>query len=189
MQEPRYIYCDKEAIRVPKSEDSLKAKMKKAVFIVIAVIIGASLVFNFNILGEMSRPTKLLLIALCLMFLGEKKEKVPSEFELRFYDEYLVLYRRKRYYDRRVTRKEYNKFYYKDIKTIEYRTKTKRINLLGVYEAIWYNYNKDGSLPDNPTHHRTADSIAYFYTDFLEHPDIVSIIEQHCPIKVSIENN
>ena len=116
-------------------------------------------------------------------------EKVPSEMELQFYDDYLVVFRDKHYYSNSVIRREYDKFAYSDIKRIQFRTVTKRINIFGIVEGIWYNYQKDGSLPQTPTYHKTTDSICYFYTDFASNVDFVSEIETHCPVKVTVDNS
>ena len=39
--------------------------------------------------------------------------RVPSPIEIQFYDDYPVIYSEKRYYDKKVSRKEYNKFHYR----------------------------------------------------------------------------
>ncbi len=108
--------------------------------------------------------------------------------EIRFYDDYLILYREKKHYGSGIQRKMYDKFYYKDIHKCQYRTETKRINIYGKVEGKWYDYNKDGSLPTQPTYHKTTDSLDYFYTIFAQDIDFVKEIEEHSPIKVEIEN-
>lgn len=120
---------------------------------------------------------------------GGGTKKVSSPFEIRFYDEYLVVYREKRYYSKSVSRKEYDKFFYKDIKKCQYRTVTKRMNIYGIVEGTWFNYKKDGTLPTNPTYHKTVDSICYFYPSEENRVDFVREIESHSPIRVVVENN
>lgn len=188
MEQPNYVLKANEGILVPKNENLLLGKLKIVAWVIVGVIILGSLIFQTNLFRELSWTIKGLLVALVigLSFVGGNK-RIPSPFEIQFYDDYLIVYREKRYYDRKVTRKEYNKFFYKDIQKIEYRTGTKRIHMKGVIEGIWYDYNKDGSLPENPTYHRTTDGgICYFYTT--EEPDIdfISEIEKHSPIKVQI---
>ncbi|MBR1454227.1 MAG: hypothetical protein IJ593_06240 [Lachnospiraceae bacterium] len=138
--------------------------------------------------GELTWSTRLLFISLCLgtLFINDY-ERAPSPFEIWFYDDYLILFRDRHYYTGGVTRREYDKFLYKDIKEIQYRTQTKRVNIYGIVEGTWYDYNKDWTIPTEPTYHKTTDSIAYFYTDFLNN-DIVNVIESHCPIKVTVDN-
>ena len=62
--------------------------------------------------------------------------------EIRFYDDYLILYREKKHYGSGIQRKMYDKFYYKDIHKSQYRTETKRINIYGKVEGKWYDYNQ-----------------------------------------------
>lgn len=98
----------------------------------------------------------------------------------------LIVYREKRYYNRKVTRQEYNKFFYSDTSKIEYRTANNRINIKGTVESIWYDYNKDGTLPEEPTYHRTVtEGLVYFYTTESPEVDFVSEIEEHTPIRIS----
>lgn len=57
-------------------------------------------------------------------------------------------------------------------------------------EGIWYDYNKDGTLPAKPTYHRTIDGgICYFYTTEAPEVDFVSEIEKHSPIKVIVDKH
>ncbi len=114
---------------------------------------------------------------------------MPSAIEIQFYNDYLIVYRNKHYYSNSIIRREYDKFLYKDIKTIQLRKRTKRVNIFGIVEGVWYNYKKDGSLPEKPTYHKTTDSICYFYTDYASETDLINAFETYCPIKVSIEEN
>ena len=166
MKKPNYVLKANEGVLVPKNESSPLGKIKLAVWIVIGVILLGSLIFQDNLFGELSGTAQVLLvvIAVGVTFAGGNK-RVPSPFEIRFYDDYLVVYRESMYYSKKVIRKEYNKFFYKDINKCQYRVGTKRMNILGDVESIWYNYNKDGTLPEKPTYHRNVKGgICYFYT-------------------------
>lgn len=185
---PTYVHADHESVRVPKQGDAKQEKLRRAVLVILGIIVVGSLLLGDNLLGELSWPTRLLLLSLCIgVFATNRLEKAPSAFELRFYDDYLIFFRDKHYYNRRVIRREFNKFFYKDIHRIHYRQNTKRMTIYGVVEAVWYDWSKDDTLPTEPTYHKTVDGLAYFYTDFLEHGDIVSVIEQHCPISVEVD--
>ena len=69
-----------------------------------------------------------------------------------------------------------------------YRAKYERIDMYGMEEVTWYDYNKDGTVPERPTYHRSVDSLCFFYTMFDKDIDYVAEIEQHSPIKVTIDN-
>ncbi|GKU27256.1 hypothetical protein CFOLD11_40830 [Clostridium folliculivorans] len=190
MDIPNYVLKINEAVLVPKNDNPAQGYIKNVVLIIVAILLIGSVVFHDNLFGEISWGTRALLIVIGIasLFSGGS-HRVPSPIELRFYDDYLIVYREKRYYNRKVTRKEFDKFFYKDIHKLEHRTVTQRINIYGVVEGIWYNYNKDGSLPDNPTYHKTTDSISYFYTSHALDVDFVAEIENHSPIKVIVEEN
>ena len=96
---------------------------KKMVWILIILFIIISLYFHKNIFMELAFGTRLLLIVISVAILGTAyaTEKTPSPFEIRFYEDYMVVYREKYYYDRDLSRKEYDKFFYKDIERIQYK--------------------------------------------------------------------
>ena len=190
MEKPNYVLKANEAALVPKNEKSLLRKLRVPVWIIVGVIILGSLIFQDNLFGELSGTTQALFIAMAIgVTYGGGYTRVPTPFEIRFYDDYLIVYRDRHYYSKKMIRKEYDKFYYKDIKKCVYRAKTKRINIFGIVEGMWYKYNKDGSLPEKPTYHKTTNSMCYFYTSADPEVDFVSEIEKHSPIKVVVENH
>lgn len=188
MQTPNYVLRANEGILFPDETKSMLRFFKKAVWIIIGFIILGSLFFQDNLFSELSWSARVLLIAMAIGLSFKSTDKrVASPFEIWFYDDYFIVYREKRYYDKKVTRKEYNKFFYKDIHKFQYRTGVKRINIIGDVEAIWYNYNKNGSLPEKPTYHRKVNGgICYFYTTHSPEVDFISEIERHSPMKVEI---
>lgn len=185
--EPNYVLKFNECVR--KKVKDTNYKIKIAVIVIIAVIILGSIIFQDNLFSEFSWTTRIILISLALgvMFTG-KTEKIKSPIEIRFYDDYLVVYREKRFYSKKVSRKEFNKFLYSDITSCEFNLNVKRVDLVGKVDATWYDYNKDGSIPQNPTYHKIVDGgICYFYTDLEENLDIVKELETHSPLKVEIK--
>ena len=70
---------------------------------------------------ELAFGTRLLLIIMSVIILGTAyaTEKTSSPFEIRFYEDYMIVYREKYYYDRNLSRKE--QFFYKDIERIQYK--------------------------------------------------------------------
>lgn len=183
---PNYVLKFNETVR--KTVKDTNYKIKIAVIIIIAVIILGSIIFQDNLFSELSGTAKILLISLAIgvMFTG-KTEKIKSPIEIRFYDDHLIVYREKRYYSKKVSRKEYNNFFYKDITSCEYNLNVKRIDMVGKVDSTWYDYNKDGTAPQNSTYHRIVDGgICYFYTDLEPELDIVKEIEEHAHIKIKV---
>lgn len=179
-ESPKYLLKFDEL--VTKTVKDTYYKIKMAVLIIVGIIIVGSLIFQDNLFTELGWTARIILLSLFIgtLFTG-KTEKINSPIEIRFYDDHLVIYRKKRFYSKKVSRMEYNKFFYKDITSCEYNTKVKRFDIVGKISATWYNYNKDGSLSLDPTYNRIIDGgICYFYTDL----DITKEIEKHSPIKI-----
>lgn len=188
MDNPNYVFKFNELIRVPVKKTKTIGVLKIVTIIIVLLMIVLSIIFKDNLFNELSFGVTGLLIALIIrVFFLDKQEKVPSEIEIRFFDEYLDIYREKCYYNRFVTRKEHNKFYYKDITRCTYQTSTNRLNIYGLFEGIWYNYQKNGILPNEPDYHKTIDAMCYFYIDESQKDYLISEIEKHSPIKVIFE--
>ena len=191
-KKPNYVLKANETISVPKKQSKGFMFLKIGVWIVVAIIIIGSLVFQNNLFSELSWAARILLIALALgiTFLGGKKEDIPSPMELQFFDDHLVLYLPKRYYSKNVTRMEINEMKYSEITKCVYKTKSQRIHLYGSGTSTWYNYNPDGTIPNHPTQIKNyTDGLIYFDTRLEPNVDFTAEIEAHSPLQVLIEND
>lgn len=188
MECPLYVLKTSESDWAPTPNARQVLFVKRAVRTIVLVLLLGSIFFQGNLFDELSLASQALLIALLLgtCFLKDK-QRVAKPIEIQFYPEYLVILRENRYYSPTFRRKEIDKFLYKDIREIVYRADVHRLNIYGVVEGIWYNYNKkDGSLPETPSYHKTTDSISYFYTNEAPEVDFVGIFEQYTGVKVNI---
>ena len=182
MDSPKYVIKTHETVSIPTGNNQPFATLRIVVWVIIAVIILGSFVFGDNLFSELSWTARMILIALAIgiSFWGPKSESVASPLEIRFYSDYLVVFREKRYYSRKVSRKEYNKFFYSDISKIEYDYRIKRLDFIGKIDAMWFNYNKDGSVPQNPSYHRVVDGgICYFYVNGNDTDTILKCLEEY----------
>lgn len=187
-QSPKYVLKGNETAYVPKQNASFLAKARTVVWCVIAVLFVASFIFRDNLFSQMTVTARICLIGLFIGTLFVKKEeKAPSPFELWFFDDCLVIYKNRKYHSKRVIRREYDRFYYRDIKECVYHSSQKKICIYGVVEGTYYNYRPDGTLPDVPDYHKTTDSMSFFYTEFSPYIDFAAEIESHSPIKVQIK--
>lgn len=119
-----------------------------------------------------------------------EERKYTSPIELQFYDDYLVLYRPKRYYSKKVTRMEINKMMYSDINRCVYKAKSRRIQIYGNVSATWYNYDANGMVSQTPSYNRVVtDTLCYFSTRCANDIDFKNIIEANSPIRVTVENS
>lgn len=192
MDRPNYVIQTDEAVLVPTKQSGGFTFFKTGVWIIVAVIVIGSLLFQSNLFFELSWSARILLIVLALgvTFFGEKKEYAPSPMELQFYDDYLVLYLPKRYYSKRLTRMEINQMKYSDITKCAYKTKSQRIHLYGNGTSTWYNYRADGTIPQTPTEvNNYTKGLLYFNTRLATGVDFKTEIENHSPIKVIVEND
>lgn len=189
-QQPNYVLKFNET-------DSKKVKdrnyfIKKAVVIIIAIIVVLSIIFGENLFLELSWTTRILLIAIALgvLFTG-KKEEVPSPAELRFYDDYLLLFLEKKYYSEKSIKQEYLKMKYSDITKIKYlpNTSNKRFQIYGNGHSLHYDVKKDGSISAQPSRDKMFEQgMIYFSTNLNQNIDFIKEIEEHSPLKVEIDN-
>lgn len=189
-QQPNYVLKFNET-------DSRKVKdrnyyIKKAVVIIIAIIVIFSIIFGENLFLELSWTARILLIAIALgiLFTG-KKEDVPSPAELRFYDDYLLLFLERKYYSEKSIKQEYLKMKYSDITKVKYlpNTSNKRFQIYGNGHSLHYDVKKDGSLSIQPSRDKMFEKgMIYFSTNLNQNIDFIKEIEEHSPLKVEIDN-
>lgn len=184
--EPNYILKFDETCFVPqKSKTSWISKVAGAVLVMLLVF---SFIFRVNMFAKMSVTALVLLFWVIIKF-KEPDEAVPSPIELRFYEDYLIIYREKDYAGRNKVWKEIRKHMYSDITDCKYlKSKaTKRIHIYGDFYIKRWKYNKDGSLQSTPIMDKTITKGLTFFSTMLTDVDVVSEIEAHSPIKVRIE--
>lgn len=189
-ENPNYVLKFNEGNMVPKHESTAKDIVKILFYIFLAILILGSILSGNFLFFEMSLSAKMCFFIIAgYLFKTGGYERKPSPCELYFYDEYLILFRPMVYYSKNNIRQEWHKYYYKDIKKCEYRTKVKKINLYGLYKGVYYKYKKDGTLNLTPSYDRTVDSICRFYTVFEPNIDFVKEIETHSPIKIEFSES
>lgn len=180
----KHILKFNESVRKKVKDTNYRIKM--FVLIIVGILIVGLLIFQDNLFSELGWSVRIILFSLfCGTLFTGKYEKIKSPIEIRFYDDYLIVYREKRYYSDKVSRQEFNKFYYKDITKCEFHSSVCRVNIMGKVEATWYNYNEDNTIPINPTYHRFVDAgMCYFYIDLEPNLDIIEELEANASINV-----
>lgn len=188
----KYVLKTNEAILVPIKPSKIPAVVRKGVLAVWAAILLFSILLRENLLEEMSGITVVWLIGLSLAALlySPKKEYKPSEMELQFYDDKLILYRPRRYYDESCTRREFCEMNYSDITECVLKTRSGRIHIYGDGVTTWYNMKKDGTFPEKPSKvKRFKKGLMFFSIKCATDVDFVKEIEAHSPLRVSVENS
>lgn len=185
--EPIYVYQFKEMVNYPKSEKwALRVKIRNAYFIILLLIFVFSLFFGENLLKEMDWTYKIILLCIGIGLCNTGGHKrIPSDIEIQFFDEYMLVYKDKIPYNPKKSRREYEKCFYTDIKNMEYRTNTKRLNIDAKYEGTYYNY-KNGILEEKPAYHKTVDALIWFYPGEAYQTEIIEMLEKYTNKKVNI---
>lgn len=189
-EQPNYVLKFNETDR--KKIKDKNYFIKKIIVIIIGIIVIASIIFGENLFLELSWTARILLIALALgvLFTG-KSEDVPSPAELRFYDNYLVLFLHRKYYSDRCIRQEYLEMKYNDITKVKYlpNTSNKRFQIYGNGRSLHYDVKQDGSLSKEPSRDKLfQEGMIYFSTNLNQNIDFIKEIEDHSPLKVEIDN-
>lgn len=188
----KYVLKANEAILVPIKPSKIPSVVRKGVVAVWAAILLFSLLIGENLLNEMNGITLVMLVGLSLTALlySPKKEYQPSEIELQFYDDKLILYRPQCYYDESTTRREICELRYCDITECLFKARSCRIHIYGDGVITWYNMKKDGTFPEKPSkvkHFKKG--LLFFSTRCAADIDFVKEIEAHSPLRVNVENN
>ena len=187
------LYCLKmdEAVLVPKEGYRKIEWFKKAVWIVVAVIVLASFVFRSNIFAELSWTARLLLIFMAIgtLFINTWID-TPSPVEIQFYETYLIVFRPKFQFTSRIIREEINIFRYSEITKVLYKKRSNRLHIYGNVSVKYTNYDSNGIKGEKPTEEKTVDEGGvWIRLHFADNIDIVSEIESHSPLHVTVENS
>ena len=185
-----YVLSVNETAFVAKTNTSPLEKMKPIIIGIIIVLIAGSFVFEENLFSELSLISKVILLGLLITVLRIKTtEKQPSQLDIYFYDDKMVMYRKCIYRTKKVSRKEYYTIKYDDITKSEIRPIVDKVSFYCTYDGLFYNYNSDGTVNTVPSYNkRVKNGICFFYYDFDKNRDFAKEIEEHSPLKVIIED-
>ena len=160
--------------------------LKYAVWAIVALMIIFSLILGENFFFEISSSARIVLIGLVIgsFVWRDKTIEAPSPMEIRFYDDYLIVYKEKHYYNKKISRMEYYKIFYHDITRLRYEYQLKKFKISGTIDAMWFDYQKDGSVPPEPTSHRIVEgTMCYFYIFGNDEEYIIDQIEKFTGVK------
>lgn len=187
---PSYVLRFNEAVLMTVDKKRSFLVIKICAGTVIGIIPLGTVLFKDNLFAKLSGVTKVLLFILAVRFgfYKGKKEYCPSPMEIWFYDDYFVEYKQKRCYSDRQYRKEIAILRYSDVTRVCFYSKSKRFHIYGSGRSIWYVYKQDGTFPQKPTKDKLFSGGLLFFNISLESEvDVISEIESHSPMKVTIE--
>lgn len=167
------------------------SKIKKLTSISIIIIVIISMILSKLSIFKISWLTGIALICFAMgIFLSEKSEEIITPAQFQFFNDYLILIKFNNYYGKNKIRREYFKIQYKDITGCKFlvNTSSKRIYMYGKnVHIVFYNLNKDGSLPEKATYDKIkSKNLIYFTTYQNNNIDFVKEIEKHSPLKLEI---
>lgn len=190
MEQPLYTLRFNDGLMKPKKESAAKNILIILLCVAGGIFLLLVLMFGFEIIKELSLPSLALLIYSVAVLVSQSgRELAQTPCELQFYNDSIIQFCPRRYYNKKKIRQEYYKFYYRDIKRCVYHTGSRTITLAGMVDAVFYSYDKNGNLSGAPSQRITADSTSSFYTGFAPEIDFVKEIEAHSPIHMEYENN
>jgi hypothetical protein len=187
---PNYILEFKDSIPVPKNETTVFLIIK-TVHIILLFIVLIDVIFFKDALrlgGSFGFWSCFIIVGLYVLKEGGfRMTECPAQ--LWFYDDYMIKYVPHNYYSKNSIRREYSKLYYKDAKECWNRVNSKKIEIHGMMELTYFDYNKDGTLKEKPSFAKTCDFLIRFYTYREPDIDFVKEIEAHSPLKMEIRNS
>ena len=182
----KYVIKLNQAVFTKIQDNKSQIILKNCILSIIGIIVVCSLLFDF---GELSWSVRLFLMSIIFTFFGEKKEYIPYAMELYFNDDYLEIHTSKRWCSIRLKKKEIFTMKYSEISKCVFKTKSNRIQIYGNGKSQCLIYNKDGSLLETQTkEHHFKNGMICCDTQFATE-DFIKEIENHFPLKVTIENN
>ena len=189
MEQPNYILKTVETSWKTVEPGTLQKFMKKALTIIIVLIILFSILFGENLLSSMSTGSVVLLFFLIVKtYFNTPDEEFTAEIEYWFYDDRFVIYRPKYTYTDSDVRREYKTFYYEDVEKAYYKVQRKLLCFDGTIHEEYYRYDAEGNLPEEPTEKRVSKH--YFdHTCIRSVEDPIALVEEinkHLPVDIEI---
>ena len=191
MNEPKYVFKTYDAELRKEETNKGISILKKVVWIIVGIIIVASIIFQENIFMGLSSTARVFLILLILytFSMGSKTIWVRTPIELQFFDECLIIYRSNYLYNKKNTRREFNTIKYDKISKILFREESKRININGGVESTWYAIDAQGNVSDSPMYNKKEENgMQCIEGRFMENLEILEVLEKYTNTKVEIEN-
>lgn len=186
MATPNYILKTTEDIDVLKNPG--ERKIKKAILIILIVIIVASFIFGENLFGELNFMAKIILLGLVFgVLFVNKKETKQFPLELRFYEDKIEVIRHEVHYSNGDVKQEFYVFPFDGNPSCTYAERSRLTRIRGMAHGEWYKYTKDGFIAEKPERVRDMQGICYFNLSQSADVNLPNILKQYTPIKVDIE--
>ncbi len=133
-----------------------------------------------------------LLLGWSIVFFGllfyDRKKDTPVPAELRFYDNYLLIYVPKRFYDPKLITAEIQRIEYDKITECIYYQESLDLEISGDIRYLSAEYNEYGRLSSAVEEELEKEDTIWYMIRFNEDVDFVAVLKKYLPIKVDIED-
>jgi len=197
---PKYIYKTTEGTFI-KAELSKGVKiLKRFTYIVVVLMIICSLLFQKNMFLEISFAGQACLIFVIIrLFIINQPKEMSTPVEIRFYDDYLIVYREHAPNASFYNLISYDQVSYSDIYNCIIERKSHEFQIYGYnMKSTVYMYKSDGTISDKPKEDKVYKEGSIIiripvsddsdYNEKLEEDieKIKSEIEKHSPLNVVV---
>ncbi|MFI3325996.1 MAG: hypothetical protein R3Y35_07455 [Clostridia bacterium] len=184
----KHIVTFNEAIPIKTNNQGVGKVLKIIVCAVVGVLCVGTVISGDNLFLELNSMGLITLICLLIgMFFSGKTQLKAEPMEIWFFNDYLVMLKVKHYYSKKLSRKEYDKIYYKDIRNIKWDEVTQQVTFRGLFELEWYKYEKDGSVEPVPSYTKTVETMRCFYFKLCPEIDFLAIFKEYIPCNIDVK--
>lgn len=185
----RHIVQTREAILMAKPS-RIRIVAKYIILIIISAVFIASFFLAEQYDREAIKSARALLgcIALGVVFFRGRRVYVPSPIEFQFYADHMIIYRPRRRYSFLLTRREYYRIEYLDVRECVYSIESKQLSITGKMHGVWYNMKADGFMPPEPSYNQILqDETIEIATNCASRINFKKMIEAHTPLYVTVK--
>ncbi|MGM9942294.1 MAG: hypothetical protein ACI32N_09950 [Bulleidia sp.] len=187
MDNPKYVIKSYDSMVIKQYKNQFQKTVRYSIYVILAILLLFRFLLKIDLYGDLPSLSKMTLgiVVVYTLLYAKQTVEVKTPFEISFYDDYIEIYLPKRIYSARLSQKELWKISYADLKSIQYEKETKMLYIYGNIDATWYDYKKDGTLPDLPTKHKYAkDAMVEFTLCNDDAEQIISDLKQYGNITV-----
>lgn len=183
---PNYIFEVQQLEYSYEGDKSKGIKIYKIAIRSLAVFfLLCSIIFDPNFYFSLPLYPKVIfpILFISTFMLNSKKKSVPTTLLISFFDDYMTFYCNKRRCSYNLTRMDWIKIYYKDVKNFTCNKNRDQLVFNAKMQVIYNKYDKNGVLNKEPYKNHIVDSYYFIYTKFDSIDKIIYEIESHTPLK------
>lgn len=177
----KYSYEIKCKQEVSVAKNQFLNRVTGVMFFISFVIVLCTFLYG-GIARIIPLPVRLFIIGVTVLLfcIPNGKPKLVN-LEIRFYDDYFVIYDERNYGLDSLT---YQKIFYRDVERCQYKKKSKKVEIFCIVTVACYGIDGSEHQVDEK-HRRPVKEMCWFTTDVEPVIDFIEEIESHSPIEVT----